>query len=156
VKKPVLKRIEPLEYFDQANINEPKMIRAATLLALVLTKLAGAQSDEQQIKDYAAELALENIDFSMLERHPGRRSLQSEPPGFSIDLAFVGSMTNDQKAGFLAARDKWMTIVSADSASTACVQAGQRLCGLQFSSETCIDDLLIIAKVSPIDGVGRV
>jgi hypothetical protein len=97
----------------------------------------------------------EEFDIDQYEVVPGRRNLQDGPPGFAIDLVFTTKITAAQKQGFIQARDRWQSIITADHASIACIRAKTRICGRKFTRRTCIDDLMILVKVAPIDGTGK-
>lgn len=62
---------------------------------------------------------------------------------FTIEVRFLGGLTNSQKDAFKAAADRWATVIVGDLPS------------VQVDGEV-IDDVLILAQGTPIDGVGRV
>ncbi|MEJ3656640.1 leishmanolysin-related zinc metalloendopeptidase [Actinomycetes bacterium KLBMP 9759] len=62
---------------------------------------------------------------------------------FSIEVRFLGGLTERQRAAFAAAADRWTTVIVGDL-PTAVVDGEE------------IDDVLILAEGSAIDGPGRV
>ncbi|WP_232660319.1 leishmanolysin-related zinc metalloendopeptidase [Pseudonocardia sp. TRM90224] len=62
---------------------------------------------------------------------------------FSIEVRFLGGLTDRQRAAFAAAADRWTTVIVGDL-PTAVVDGEE------------IDDVLILAEGSAIDGPGRV
>ena len=102
----------------------------------------------------------EEFDIDKYKVYRGRRTrerdLQSGPPGFAIDLVFASKkITKAQRQGFIAARNRWQSIITQDFASIACVVKNQKLCGKKFTKRTCIDDLMIIVRINKMDGVGK-
>ena len=62
---------------------------------------------------------------------------------FRIDVRFLGGLSATQEAAFEAAADRWTTVIVGD------------LPGVIVDGEE-IDDILILAQGSPIDGVGQI
>jgi hypothetical protein len=76
--------------------------------------------------------------------------------GFSITLRFLSAMTASQRAAFSSAAAKWADIITGDLTDVpASVAAGQ--CGTNSPAlDETIDDVLIFATITSIDGPGRV
>lgn len=62
---------------------------------------------------------------------------------FTIEVRFLGGLTDSQKAAFTAAADRWTTVIVGDLPS------------VQVDGEV-IDDVLILAQGVEIDGLGRI
>jgi hypothetical protein len=62
---------------------------------------------------------------------------------YTIEVRFLGGLTQKQKNAFKAAADRWTKVIVGDLPS------------VQVDGET-IDDLLILAQGTPIDGPGRI
>jgi hypothetical protein len=62
---------------------------------------------------------------------------------FTIEVRFLGGLTETQKAAFKAAADRWTRVIVGDLPS------------VNVENEV-IDDLLILAQGTPIDGVGKI
>jgi hypothetical protein len=62
---------------------------------------------------------------------------------FTIEVQFAGGLTNSQKDAFKAAADRWTRVIIGDLPSV-------------FADGVLIDDLLIVAQGSVIDGVGGI
>jgi hypothetical protein len=75
---------------------------------------------------------------------------------FNINFGYGTSLTKAQKQGFIDARSKWSSIITKDSAASACLKAGATLCGYRFAKATCIDDLFIGVRIKKMDGVGKI
>jgi hypothetical protein len=80
----------------------------------------------------------------------------SQAVRFNIDLGYGTKITKPQMAGFNSARAKWSSVITKDSAASACVPAGATYCGFRFPRATCIDDLFIGVRVQKMDGVGKI
>ncbi len=87
-------------------------------------------------------------------------SEEEEPPGsFEIELRFATAMTAAQKTAFDSARLRWMAILADTELQDMPVPEGMVRC--RFPKQTyeqnarVVDDLLIIAAVAEIDGVGE-
>jgi Leishmanolysin/Cornifin (SPRR) family len=74
---------------------------------------------------------------------------------FDIQLKVFGTpLTPPQQQAFDAAIAKWMTVIVGDFQSTLAV-AGQ-ICGRNLPVQETVDDIMIFAEISPIDGPGKV
>ena len=113
------------------------------LLLVVLLASVGIQADE-------------GIASSVDSREDRQLQLKDDPTRFNIDLVYDTTITEAQRAGFEFAKNKWMSIITKDSAVATCFPKYYKTCGHQFTVRTCVDDLLIIVRVKPIDGVGEV
>ncbi len=87
-------------------------------------------------------------------------SEEEEPPGsFHIELRFATEMSETQRAAFESASARWMAILGDTELPDMPVPEGVVRC--RFPSRTyeqnarVVDDLLIIAAVAEIDGVGE-
>jgi len=76
--------------------------------------------------------------------------------GYAITLCFVTTMTTNQRSAFVNAAARWSTIITGDvSDIPIAIAAG--VCGpLAPAVNMTIDDLLIFARIEPIDGVNGV
>jgi len=130
---------------------------ASLLLLLSVQQLATASSLLVESED-APESLSEPVFLSQehaLEEElmtSEGRELQRDAPGFNIAFTFASPISLKQRQGFFNARARWQSIITRDYNTRACVPAGFRTCGFRFRKRTCIDDLLIIVKVQPIDG----
>lgn len=76
------------------------------------------------------------------------------PPGFNIEIRVVGSMSATVRAAFAAAEAKWESVVTGDVANVSLISdAGD--CDFAPAVNETVDDIIIYAKVSAIDGVGK-
>lgn len=79
------------------------------------------------------------------------------PAPFTIDLRLLGTMTPDERDGFVAAATRWMRVITADIPD-ASVNAAPGTCadGQSPALHETVDDLVIFASVTQIDGPGNV
>jgi hypothetical protein len=71
------------------------------------------------------------------------RILADTPSPFMIEIRFIGGLTDAQQAAFAAAADRWASVIVGD------------LPEVSVDGED-IDDVLILAEGSAIDGAGRI
>ena len=86
-------------------------------------------------------------------------SEEEEPPGsFEIDLRFATAMSASQSAAFESAAARWMAILADTELPDMPVPEGVAVCwgGEYEESVSIVDDLMIIAAVVEIDGVGEI
>ncbi len=77
--------------------------------------------------------------------------------GFDIQIRVVGSMSAAVQAAFAAAEAKWESVITGDVADISLSAAEVDACGDVTPAEALnVDDLVIYAKVSAIDGVGKI
>ncbi len=83
------------------------------------------------------------IDESYQARASAQRAelLAATTSPYTIDVRFLGGLTETQKAAFTAAADRWVKVIVGDLPS-------------MLVDGEVIDDVLILAQGTPIDGVG--
>lgn len=82
-------------------------------------------------------------------------SVLATPNVFNIQLVFDNSVNDAQKAVFNAARARWESVIKNDIGGKVTIAAGERVCGqAPLAADLVVDDILIFAKVAPIDGEG--
>lgn len=75
---------------------------------------------------------------------------------YAITLCFVTSMTAAQRSAFEDAAARWGSLITGDLSDTP-VSIGRGLCGPSSPSvNMTIDDLVIFARIEPIDGVNGI
>src|SRR4029450_13991170 len=72
---------------------------------------------------------------------------------FTIEVRFLGGLTQTQQAAFAAAADRWATVIVGDLPEVTLNIEALRIDGL---TEVTIDDVLIFAKGDTINGVGQI
>jgi len=78
-------------------------------------------------------------------------------PGFDIEIRVVGSMSAAVQAAFAAAEAKWESVITGDIADISLTAAQVDACGDVTPAEALnVDDLVIYARVTAIDGVGKI
>lgn len=76
--------------------------------------------------------------------------------GYRITLCYTSTMTATQRAAFESAAARWSRVITADLSDVP-VSLAAGVCGTgQPSFNLSVDDLLIFAAITPIDGVGSV
>jgi len=75
---------------------------------------------------------------------------------FNIDLVFTTAVTPSQRAAFEGAVAKWTKVITGDIGNTASVPKGTNICGQTLQNDLVVDDIVIFAGISPIDGVGKI
>jgi len=82
----------------------------------------------------------------------------SKQSSFVIDLTFLGSMSASEQQPFLDAQAKWESVITDEYVSQAVVPKGVEFCGpgTALSQNTNINNLLIFAQITPIDGPGGI
>jgi hypothetical protein len=77
--------------------------------------------------------------------------------GFQIQLVFTTTMSTAQQNAFIAAAAKWQSVIVGDIGATVRVAQGTSICGQPpQAADLLIDDILIFAAISNIDGVGKI
>ncbi len=86
------------------------------------------------------------------------RSCSSPPPppapGYQLEVRYVTAMTASQQAAFDDAAARWSEIIVGDLPDTPLTLANA--CGSGVDIDETIDDLVIFARVEPIDGSGGI
>jgi len=75
---------------------------------------------------------------------------------FNIALYFLSSVSDDANQTFTAAVDRLQAVVTKDIGATVILTSGQTFCGVELTSSIAVDDLLIFASVTTIDGPGGI
>ncbi len=75
--------------------------------------------------------------------------------GYDVILRFVALPTSNQLAAFNAAVTRWETIITADLPAINIVRP-EGFCNSPLAINESVDDLLIVVRLEPIDGVGSV
>jgi hypothetical protein len=129
--------------------NEPKKSGIFTLLRVEfavhlrritfeLTELTGKEKERMhKYETYQAK-----ADQAIAVAATGARTAAAVSP-FTIEVRFVGGLTETQKNAFKAAADRWSRVIVGDLPS------------VEVDNEV-IDDVVIMAQGSDIDGVGNI
>ena len=75
---------------------------------------------------------------------------------FTIDLKFIGSISDDERAAFISAKNRWEQVIIGDLASEAVYEEDDNFCGFEAEDDYVIDDILIVVFIQQIDGPGRI
>lgn len=106
---------------------------------------AGAQG----VRATVASLASQPVDFAGLSRDPAVH--------YDITLQFISTMSDSQARAFVDAKERIEQVVVGDVPSQDIVLSASQMAscgGIAVSAN--VDDLLILAEVGPIDGVGGI
>ncbi|MDP2955922.1 MAG: leishmanolysin-related zinc metalloendopeptidase, partial [Longimicrobiales bacterium] len=77
------------------------------------------------------------------------------PLTYGIEIRVIGSMSAAVQAAFAAAEARWEQVITGDLSDVNLTStAGQ--CGIAPAVSETVDDLIVYAKVSAIDGVGNI
>ena len=125
-------------------------------------RVFGATIELKGAREGVAEIAVTAADPGGLSATLAFQATVSggeEPPGsFEIEIRFATAMSASQMAAFESARARWMAVLADTELADMPVPEGVVRC--PFPGQTyeqnvrAIDDLLIIAAVAEIDGVG--
>jgi hypothetical protein len=75
---------------------------------------------------------------------------------FNIEIIFISSVSQAQRDAFISAKNRWQQVIVGDIALEAELERGDSFCGITINQKTEIDDILIFADISSIDGTGRI
>jgi hypothetical protein len=76
---------------------------------------------------------------------------------YDIEIRVVGSMSGAVQAAFAAAEAKWESVITGDLPNINLTAAQVDACGdVTPADALTVDDLVIYARVAPIDGVGKI
>ena len=86
---------------------------------------------------------------------PTKAPTNNNDAQFNIQVIFTSSVSTAQRAAFDNAVARWQQVIVGDIGNTVSVRAGTRICGQTLQQNLLIDDIVIFADISPIDGAGR-
>ena len=87
----------------------------------------------------------------------GQAQQPNDPTKFNIEIRFTTPVSNEARASFESAVNRWQEVIVGDIGGVVTVQQGQLICGQPPAAQANpIDDLLIFAAIEPIDGRGAV
>ena len=75
---------------------------------------------------------------------------------FNIELRYETPVSPEVDAVFMAAKNRWESVITTDIGTTVEIAQGMEICGKVAQTQECVDDMLIYVNVQEIDGEGQV
>ena len=76
--------------------------------------------------------------------------------GYNIEIRVIGGMSAAVQAAFAAAEGRWEQVITGDLDNESLTAAQVDSCGMAPAEALSVDDLVIYARVTAIDGVGNI
>jgi hypothetical protein len=104
----------------------------------------------------ATNMVVATVAIPGIQGGPITFTVNTTNSAYSIDVRFVGSISSADQQAFLAARDRLQTLITGDIPDVSInLPGGACLTGQPAMNET-VDDLVIFAEVTTIDGPGKI
>ncbi len=140
---------EPTGWLTTASLNTTTAPATLTVRPTVGALAAGSYTAKVPIVSAVAGNSPLNVTVTF--------TVGSNGSGYAITLNFLTGMTPSQQAAFEAAANRWSAIITGDVQDIFIASLGASSCGANPAmSNFVVDDVLIFAEVTPIDGVGGI